>query len=300
MSETTLGRRRSFKKKKMNKLGLPREISARFFFSPPFTSVWTLNNECALDSETTYMNVSELSLGEKLSLKGQLFELRKKLNVIDVQNKTTEQYSFKPQLATDYYETPDRDTSFQKNVERAELMRKQKLEMLRATREMEDSAELTFSPAISKKSRSMFSGKKNGDSTLNQNLNSSANSQSAYTSVGTTGTNPNRGKGTDYSKFHRLHDKAAHIQDNVQQKREHFSNYDQKTGQKLFSPRITAKSKSILNSQQNKGGGNGTGASSASATPTKSNGKSPHSKGKVEESTTEIEMNAHDFMYVNM
>ncbi len=206
------------------------------------------------------MNVSELTLGEKLSLKGQLFELRKKLNVIDAENKSREEFSFKPQLVTEYYELPDRESSYTKNVERAEMMRKQKLDMLKATRELEDTAEHTFSPAISKKSRSMFAKKQREErETLARSIDSS---KSANSSV--TGSTPCG----NYVKFHRLYEKNAKIQENIQEKRDRHVNYDSKTGQKLFSPKISQKSKTIVREAQDGVSGGG-----------------------------DNEMNAHDFMY---
>jgi hypothetical protein len=46
--------------------------------------------------------ISDLSPGDKLSLKGKLFELQKKLNIIDFENKRNDELSslFKPTIYT--------------------------------------------------------------------------------------------------------------------------------------------------------------------------------------------------------
>jgi hypothetical protein len=42
--------------------------------------------------------ISELSPGDKLSLKGKIFELRKRLNEVEVENQRAGEYSFRPQV----------------------------------------------------------------------------------------------------------------------------------------------------------------------------------------------------------
>jgi len=159
--------------------------------------------------------VSDLSLGEKLALKGQLFELRKKLNAIELQNQQTETFSFRPELVTDYYELPDREVSYSKNVDRAEQMRRQKLDMLKATLEFEQSAELTFSPSITNKSRRIAER-----------------------------VQAQPGAETDVGQ--RLYNQHARIQENKARQQEIITQFDARTGQRLFSPLISAKSKSLV------------------------------------------------------
>jgi hypothetical protein len=160
-------------------------------------------------------SVHDLSLGEKLALKGQLFELRKKLNAIELQNQQTETYSFQPELVTDYYELPDRDVEFTTNVARAEMQRIHKLEMLKASIEDENAAELTFSPAISNKSRRMAE-------------------------------RANARQGVDNNVGKRLYDQRRNIQENRDRKKDEVTQYDALTGQKLFTPLISSKSKVIV------------------------------------------------------
>ena len=50
--------------------------------------------------------ISELSPGDKLSLKGKIFELRKRLNEVDNEQQRAEEYSFRPQLSN--YDHQDR------------------------------------------------------------------------------------------------------------------------------------------------------------------------------------------------
>ena len=160
-------------------------------------------------------NVADLSLGEKLALKGQLFELRKKLKAIELQNQQTETFPFRPALVTDYYELPDREISYSKNVERAEQIRRQKLDMLKATLEVEQSAELTFSPSITNKSRRIADRAKA--------------QPGAETDVG-----------------QRLYSQHARIQENKARQQEIITQFDARTGQRLFSPLISAKSKTLV------------------------------------------------------
>jgi len=96
--------------------------------------------------------LSELPVGERLALKGQLFELSKKLSLIELENQTKEDYSFAPQI--NEYALPDRDpNNFEANMRRAELIKQQKMEMLKATLTSVNDAACTFSPQISKRSQ---------------------------------------------------------------------------------------------------------------------------------------------------
>jgi uncharacterized protein (UPF0128 family) len=66
--------------------------------------------------------ISDLSPGDRLSLKGKLFELQKKLNIIDIEHRLDEQYSFQPKILT--YELPNRKKDFFENANKADIMRK--------------------------------------------------------------------------------------------------------------------------------------------------------------------------------
>ena len=67
--------------------------------------------------------MKDLSIGERLALKGQLFELQKKLNVIDLENQRKEEHTFQPESFTgDYEPVTDRESSYVKNVQRAEIL----------------------------------------------------------------------------------------------------------------------------------------------------------------------------------
>lgn len=64
------------------------------------------------------MSVAQLSPGDKLSLKGKIFELQKKLNILDIAQQNTEEYSFRPEITR--YELPDRHEDYIQNVSRAQ------------------------------------------------------------------------------------------------------------------------------------------------------------------------------------
>jgi hypothetical protein len=65
--------------------------------------------------------ISDLSPGDKLSLKGKIFELQKKLQIIEFRNKQNEEFPYKPK--TTRYELPDRDRNVLVRINKAELMR---------------------------------------------------------------------------------------------------------------------------------------------------------------------------------
>ena len=62
-----------------------------------------------------------LSPGDKMNLKGQLFELSKKLNMIDIEKKKPIP-SFQPKIKS--YDLPNREPNFMGNVDKAEVIRK--------------------------------------------------------------------------------------------------------------------------------------------------------------------------------
>ena len=63
-----------------------------------------------------------MSPGDKLSLKGKLFELSKKLSIIDFESKRDTQYSFKPEILP--YDLPERDENMINSLRKAEIIRK--------------------------------------------------------------------------------------------------------------------------------------------------------------------------------
>lgn len=66
--------------------------------------------------------ISDLSPGDRLSLKGKLFELQKKLNIIDIEHRLDEQFSFQPKILD--YDLPNRQKSFLENSTKADIIRK--------------------------------------------------------------------------------------------------------------------------------------------------------------------------------
>ena len=154
--------------------------------------------------------MEDLSIGERLALKGQLFELQKKLNIIDQENRSKEQHTFQPESFTeDYKPVTDRESNYVKNVERAEIIRQQRLEMLKATRDMEASMTNTFSPEISARSKKLQHAKKS-------------------------------------TAFERLYESASIIRENKRELSNKVTSYDSQTGQKLYHPKITVQSKKIV------------------------------------------------------
>ena len=66
--------------------------------------------------------LSDLSPGDKLSLKGKIFELQKKLQIIDIRNRQKEEFSYKPTLYN--YDLPNRDNNVLDSINKAEIIRK--------------------------------------------------------------------------------------------------------------------------------------------------------------------------------
>ncbi len=90
-------------------------------------------------------DISQLSPGDKLSLKGKIFELQKRLNLLDVIQQNTEDFSFRPEITS--YELPDRQKEdFFGNMNRAEVNRKEKLVELKTNLLNEETEVCTFMP----------------------------------------------------------------------------------------------------------------------------------------------------------
>jgi hypothetical protein len=105
-------------------------------------------------------SVADLSSGDKLSLKGKIFELQKRLHVIELEEKIKEEQdiTYKPIIFTKPYDLPGRDDDFTESVRRAEMIRRQKLDMTKACMTMEVDKQCTFSPEITRRSRKLKQG----------------------------------------------------------------------------------------------------------------------------------------------
>ena len=92
------------------------------------------------------MFVNQLSPGDKMSLKGKIFELQKKLNLLDVEQQNTEEYSFHPEITQ--YKLPNREENFIQNINQAEETRKGRFEALKKQLTVERSQDCSFVPQI--------------------------------------------------------------------------------------------------------------------------------------------------------
>lgn len=97
------------------------------------------------------MSVAHLSPGDKLSLKGKIFELQKKLNLLEVVQQNNEQYSFQPEITS--YSLPNRQNDFIRNLIGAEQARKENFESIKSSVEHEYAEVCTFAPAINTKKK---------------------------------------------------------------------------------------------------------------------------------------------------
>ena len=108
------------------------------------------------------MSLSDLSFGDKMSLKGKLFELQKKLNLIGIQKEMEEdpEATFQPTFEARQFNLRDRHKNFHTNVMKSETIRKQKLDMMRQTLHTEHTQEYTFEPKIHTKPKSQLKEKR--------------------------------------------------------------------------------------------------------------------------------------------
>ena len=95
--------------------------------------------------------LSQLSPGDKLSLKGKIFELQKKLNILDVGQQNKEDYSFHPEIT--HYKLPNRKDDFINNLNQAEETRKDKFESLKKQLVIERSQDCSFAPQINNRKK---------------------------------------------------------------------------------------------------------------------------------------------------
>ena len=89
---------------------------------------------------------SAMSIGEKLSLKGKLFDLSRKLSLFEVETAIQEECTFTP--VTNKYSLPDRESSFEANVQRAELIKQRRQEEALARIKHENDEACTFTPTV--------------------------------------------------------------------------------------------------------------------------------------------------------
>jgi hypothetical protein len=97
--------------------------------------------------------MNQLSPGDKLSLKGKIFELQKKLNILDVGQQNTEDYSFHPEITQ--YKLPNRKEDFINNLNHAEETRKDRFEVLKQHLVVERTQDCTFVPQINNRRKDM-------------------------------------------------------------------------------------------------------------------------------------------------
>eukprot|EP01033_Poteriospumella_lacustris_P001984 gene1984-1443_t len=90
--------------------------------------------------------ISDLSPGDRLSLKGKLFELQKKLTILDLEQRLDNQYSYQPQIKP--YELPNRPRNIIENSAKAEIIRQQKKKLLQDSIAAQAVEPCTFTPKI--------------------------------------------------------------------------------------------------------------------------------------------------------
>lgn len=86
-----------------------------------------------------------------MSLKGKIFELQKKLNILDVGQQNTEDFSFHPEITQ--YKLPNRKDDFINNLSEADESRKDRFEVLKKQLIIERSQDCSFAPQINRRKK---------------------------------------------------------------------------------------------------------------------------------------------------
>jgi len=92
-----------------------------------------------------------------MSLKGKIFELQKKLNILDVEQQNTEDFSFHPEIT--HYKLPNRKDDFINNLNQAEETRKDRFETLKKQLLIERSEDCSFAPQINRRKKDLLASK---------------------------------------------------------------------------------------------------------------------------------------------
>lgn len=104
------------------------------------------------------MSIQDLSPGDKLSLKGKLFDLQHKFAVLQMERDEMEDCTFSPVFATQKSGKPTKASGkasskeFLEGVSSAEVARKEHLEVIRRSIMVDDRDQCTFKPKINKRS----------------------------------------------------------------------------------------------------------------------------------------------------
>lgn len=113
--------------------------------------------------------ISDLPPGDKLALKGKIFELQKKLHIIECQHRNEEEFSYKPKILP--FNLPEwrqeGQAGFLESLDKAEMIKTQKQDMLRAVIEKQHLEECTFSPSVNRSRYSRHLEKDNRPVSLN-------------------------------------------------------------------------------------------------------------------------------------
>jgi hypothetical protein len=119
--------------------------------------------EYAQETTTTHhspiapMFMNELTPGDKMSLKGKIFELQKKLNLLDVEQQNAQDFSFHPEITG--YKLPNRKDDFINNLNQAEETRKERFEALKQQLVLERSEDCSFAPQINRRKKDIHVAK---------------------------------------------------------------------------------------------------------------------------------------------
>ena len=109
-------------------LSQPPQISQDIPPPPPVT----IDSPNASSVSSTGKVLSQLSPGEKMGIKNKIYDLKKKLELIEIEKKTIEDFPFHPELYTGHYHLPHRDgKNILNHFEKSEYIRKVKMESLK-------------------------------------------------------------------------------------------------------------------------------------------------------------------------
>ena len=148
------------------------------------------------------MSISQLSPGDKLSIKGKLFDLQKRLNIMEIEQQQQPEYTFHPEIIQ--YDLPARHSDFTENVRRAQEIRQEKMGVLVNSLQAEFRENCTFSPEVTRKAKQHKST-------------------------------------TKKPAYERLYEKGLDYKKSLDQRKEKAQKFDEMTGRKLFVPDLSSK-----------------------------------------------------------
>ena len=179
-------------------------------------------------SSSIFLN--DLTSVEKMSLKLKIFDLQKKLHLLEIEKEIIEEYPFKPELHSSYH-IKDRDRNFLDNLEKNNQIREHRMQQLKEQVRQDEG--YTFKPKITPRAKKLYQATSSSSLALEGGANDDVN-------VSINGSLDGAGSESSSMVFQRLFDRAQEKHKRLQQKINYSLKFDVKTGKKLFTPELNS------------------------------------------------------------